>query len=231
MYRQDAQNTFRARWSGRLWAAWTSVLTVLVVVAGCATSHATQRQEDPPADPLRTASAESMYVRGTESARNGDYIRAEQYLSVALERGYPRGKVVPQLVKVCIAASRLRAGLAYAEPYLSQHPKHWPLRVLVATIRIAVRDYAEARMELERVVQHAPNQPHPHYLLATLLRDHFAEPAEVEQHFESYLKLEPRGVHSEEAQSYLEQASLESAVKARAHAEPSPSRRRRPKRL
>ena len=70
-------------------------------------------------------SAEALFQRGVELHRAGDFIRSEQYLSAARDRGYDEGAVVRELIGVCIDGSRYQAALRHALPYLSDHPEDW----------------------------------------------------------------------------------------------------------
>jgi len=174
-----------------------------VVFAQCAAPPSPKTQTLRP-DPLREKPAAQMYRQGLSLARAGDYMRAEEYLSAAKSRGYPEAEVIPQLLRVCFAASRIHAGLNYAKPYLKKHPRDWALRYLVASMLFAVTDYQAARRELEQVVHDAPKQPNAHFLLAVIFREHLSNPKKSEAHFHAYLTLAPQGQHAEEARAALE---------------------------
>jgi Flp pilus assembly protein TadD len=184
-------------------------LLVGVVVAVVACGHApADRGEPPEGDPVQEVPSGELFAHGISLARRGDLVRAEQYLVAALDRGHSEDEVMPVLLRVLIAASRLRVALSYAEPYLARHPDAWPLRYLVATIHLGMSEPALARRELERVVSMAPEEPDPHYLLAVVLRDETGDPVAAEAHFRRYLELAPDGAHADEAQESLRRVAV-----------------------
>lgn len=175
------------------------LIGLALLSAGCATTSqsAPARQ---PGDPLAEVSGRELYQRGVALGEAGDFVRAEQYLAAAVERGYPQERVLPKLLQVCIGASRLRAALTYAEPYLVAHPNAWSLRYLVASIHLGLGQVDEAQQLLEQTVRAAPDRPEPHYLLAVLLRDERGDPGRAAEHFREYLDRAPAdGTHVEEA--------------------------------
>jgi tetratricopeptide (TPR) repeat protein len=176
-------------------------LVLLTLVAGCGAS---QRERRPMPDPLQSVEAEELYRRGEHFAQSGDYTRAEQYLTAAIERGYPEGRALPLLLQVCVEASRLVSALAYAEPYLERHPEEWPLRMLVASIHMGLEHATQARELLERVLADAPDEPaQAHYFLGVLLRDDLDDRPGAQEHFRRYLALAPDGDHRAEALAAL----------------------------
>lgn len=181
----------------------TSLPCVVLVAAVAASACTTTARPAPPADPLSLSSPEALYENGLAAADQGDFIRAEQYLAAAVERGFPEAEAVPALVKVCLASSRFRSALRHAVPYLERHPTEWSLRYLVGTIYLGIGDSQSARIELEKVTMDAPDQGPPHYLLGLLARDELGDPALARQHFESYLKIVPSGSRALEVQAAL----------------------------
>ena len=148
-------------------------------------------------------SANTLFERGIEFARRGDTLRAEQYITLAVESGYPREQSILPLVQVCIASSRLRAALTYAQPFLRSHPRAWPLRYLVASIELALGHESTALSELQRVVAQQPAAAHAHYLIAVIERDSFRDDAGARASFESYVARAPRGQYAPEALAWL----------------------------
>jgi tetratricopeptide (TPR) repeat protein len=170
----------------------------LVALGAC--GHASpEAEEPPPADPVSEVEAEELFHQGVELARGGDLVRAEQYIGASMTRGFPEERAMPILLKVCIAASRMRVAIGYAEPYLERHPNDWPLRLLVASLYLGLEETAKARHELEYVLETEPDQPEPHYLMALLLRDEVGDPDSAETHLRRYLELAPEGEHAAEA--------------------------------
>ena len=108
-----------------LWRGLCGVALCLSL-GGCGASN--QARVAPASTGRDTRNGAALFASGREAAERGDAIRAEQYLSLALERGYDRDAVVPPLLEVCIAGSHLRAALNHAEPYLRQHPENQRLR-------------------------------------------------------------------------------------------------------
>lgn len=200
----------RARRLLRL-ALGSAVLTGCL--AGCGGAQAPAGDES--IDPLESVEAQELYRRGALLGGAGDYIRAEQYIAAAIDRGYPEDQAMPMLMQVCVEASRLVAALEYAEPYLMRHPSQWSLRMLVASIHIGLGHDERARDELMRVIEDAEDEPaQAHYLLGALYRDELEDPQASLLHFRRYLELEPDGPHRDEARAALppEERGLPRAV-------------------
>lgn len=183
------------------------------LVTGCAKAPAAPAART--ASPKRAESAEDFYRNGREASAQGDALRAEQYLALALQHGYDRGKVVRALVEVCVKSSRLRAALLHAEPYLRDHPEDHELRYLVATIHWALGEGNIARRQLALLVRLAPNMGAPHYLLGVL--DTEENPDGAIGHFEQYLEVDPGGTRASEVRGRL--AELRMDIEETAHEE------------
>jgi predicted Zn-dependent protease len=147
--------------------------------------------------------AGELFDRGLAMEKAGRYIRAEQYLFLAAAGGYPEEKTLPVLLQVCLAASRLRAALNHAEPYLARHPDHSSLRFLVASIHIALGQPQSARRQLLKIVTRHPAHAPAHYLLGVVMRDALNDPGSARESFTAYLMIEPQGEHADEAHAYL----------------------------
>ncbi len=178
----------------------------LLALSVAACGAASPRPDDASAlgDPLDSISPEELYRRGELLAQGGDYIRAEQYIAAAIQRGFPEDRAMPALLSACVEGSRLVSALQYAEPYLARHPSQWPLRMLVASIHMGLENDDRARDELLQVVRDAPTEAQPHYFLGVLYRDRLEDEAQAAEHFRQYLALAPDGDHREEAQAGLE---------------------------
>ncbi|HTE51122.1 MAG TPA: tetratricopeptide repeat protein [Kofleriaceae bacterium] len=180
--------------------ALACLLALAAAVAGC--SHAGPRPAGPPpGDPLGDVRASELYRRGLALARMGDFVRAEQYLTSAIARGFPEERALPALLRVCVASSRLRAALGHAEPYLERNPDAWSLRYLVSSIYLGVGEVDRARESLERVIADAPDQPDPYYLLGVVLRDEVGDRPGAARRFSRYLALAPAGAHAREVRA------------------------------
>lgn len=177
----------------------------------CALGCASRPAGPPPGDPLDLVSAETLFRLGQELDEVGDSIRAEQYFSAALERGYPEAEVIPAILGVCVRASRFGDALDYAEPYLERHPEEWALATLVASIYMGLEQPLEAQRRLEQVLELAPDQPAAHYLMGVLSRDSLADPAGARAHFARYLELDPEGEHASEARVELRRVDASGA--------------------
>jgi len=175
----------------------------------CVSCAATQARE--PA--AHAPHARELFDTGVALAQSGDLTRAEQYLASAhRDRRGDRASLVA-LLAVCIRASRLRSALAYAEPYLKEHPRDVRLLQLSAALRFALGELGRAREQLERVLLVDPARSEAHYLLArvhaALLGTVSSRPLvhehrrKLREHFARYLTLSPDGAHAEEARSEL----------------------------
>ena len=176
--------------------------TFLLIACG-GSAQSGSREGEPPADPISTESGQHLFEAGTSLATAGDFVRAEQYFSAAIQRGYPEERVIGPLVEVCVRSQRLRLAIGYAQPYLDLHPSVWQLRYLVASIQLGMGHAELARDELLRVIHDAPDSPDPHYLLADVLRELGGNDAAPRAELERYLVLAPTGRHAEEARAVL----------------------------
>lgn len=175
-------------------------LACIFPLAGCGNSPAPRPH---PGDPLADVPAERLFELGGQYASQGDLVRGEQYLALAIRKGYPEAAGLPKLIEVCVRASRLRAAIAYAEPSLQREPDNWRLRLLVASLHIGVRDIPMAQRELAVVLRIAPDQPSGHYISAVISRDETQETQAARAHFQRYLELAPDGNHASEARAFL----------------------------
>lgn len=143
------------------------LLVATLLLAGCASG--------PKPEPVNQAApvkdnrpASELVARGREAASRGDAVRAEQYLSLAIEEGADRRVVLPMLLQACLRSSHLRAALNHAEPYLLDHPEDDALRYLVATIHLGLGQAVAARRELGLLLQRNESNPEAHYLLGII---------------------------------------------------------------
>lgn len=194
---RQRQAQHRSRWLGFPFVCWCALL------GGC--HSATLHQRFDLQAELASVASEDLFYLAVWHARSGDLLRAEQYLSAARQRGYDEAAVVYWLVRVCVASSRYQSALRHAADHLRDHPLDWSLRLIVASIHEALGDTERARMELERVVRAAPQNPLPHYRLAMLYRDSEVDQDRVKEHLAEYIKLTPQGPHAAEARSVLKE--------------------------
>lgn len=146
---------------------------------------------------------EKLIDRGKAFASVGDYTRAEQYLAAALEEGADPKRVLPTLLKVCVAEKRYRVAIDYAEPVLKKHPSDHRLRFVVASLYATIGETRRAREHMERVVRDDPGYAEVHYALAVLLKNDEGDILTADHHFREYLRLRPEGPHAEEARGSL----------------------------
>jgi predicted Zn-dependent protease len=161
-----------------------------------------------------TAPGALAFARARERLAAGDTLRAEQYALLALRQGHPEHEVIVPLVLACLASSRLRAALVYAEPFLRRHPQHVSLRYLVATVHLGLGHAAVAERELARVTARRPDLPEAHYLRGVIARDALGELPAARARFERYLALAPEGAHAPELRAWLSEQPLEPAANA-----------------
>ena len=190
-------------------SSWT-VSTVLAV-ATIATLFAVVACGPPVRPPAAEQSAkvrsesshEKLVARGKAFAQVGDLIRAEQYLSSALDHGADPDDVMPLLLRVCFQSGHFRTFIDRAQEYLITHPNNVPLRFLLGSLLIEVaHDYGAARDHLERVVADDPTHAEAHYALAVVAREQL-DLVRADRHCREYLRLSPDGPFADDARSSL----------------------------
>jgi tetratricopeptide (TPR) repeat protein len=177
--------------------------TLVLAALGCA--GAAPAPQTPPAAPTGAPGAE-LFEEGRRATERGDSVRAEQYLTLAVQNGYPREKALPLLLRACLEGSRLRAALDHAEAYLREHPEHRRLRYLVATLYVSLGQRDQAELELEQLLAEHPRDPDAHYLSGVLAAD--SDDQRAREHFITYLDLTPRGDRAAEVRSRLSELAI-----------------------
>lgn len=178
------------------------VLLSALALSACAGSRDSLRPL-PPRDPMIDVRAQQLVDQGLALAHAGDLVRAEQYVAEGLERGADERRYLPQLLRICIAASRYRAAVTYAQHYLERHPGDWSLRFLVGTIHEELGEHFTARRHFEQVLAAHETHAGAHFMLGRILRDTYSDPEAADLRFRRYLALEPNGTYAEEARSHL----------------------------
>jgi len=168
-------------------------------LSGCGAG--TTAEPASPSSDSTSRNAAELFQRGEQAAEQGDTVRAEQYLSMALDRGFDEKKVLPIMLRVCLSSSRLRAALNHAEPYLRENPNDRRLRYLVATIHLGLGQLDDARIDLNHLLRLEPNNTNAYYLLGVL--ESGAHVQEAPKYFRKYLELAPQGEHAIEVSSRL----------------------------
>lgn len=178
-----------------------AVILAASLACGCAASSGDRVARD-----LATARSErapdKLVARGRAFARVGDLMRAQEYLAAALDAGADSGRVLPELLRVCVAAHQYRAAIDYATPYLDRQPGDVRLRFVVAELRVGVGDTSGARADLEKVLAAEPSDAGTHFAYGRLLHDE-GNLLEADREFRAYLRLAPSGEHADEARASL----------------------------
>lgn len=188
-------------------SARSLALLLLLAVSACTNSQLEPRSADTTRSEQAPA-ASALFELGEGQARQGDNLRAEQYLLAAQRAGYPARRVLPVLLSVCLAQGRLRSALGHAEPYLRDHPHDHRLRQLVAAIYLGLGEVARGFRELQRVEEQAPSYAPAKYLLGVVADESFADTQAAQHYFEQYLQLDPHGEHAAETVNWLREHSL-----------------------
>lgn len=176
----------------------------LLALPGC--GGATPPPREPQAPMAGPAQRDELFELGRRAAERGDSVRAEQYLSLALEHGYAKERALPLLLRVCVAGSRLRAALDHAEPYLREHPEEDQLRLLVASIHLGLAQVDQARAQLDVLLRRNPRFEEALFFRGTILLSSDAEAARAD--LRAYLDLAPKGIHAPEVRSRLTELAL-----------------------
>jgi tetratricopeptide (TPR) repeat protein len=182
-----------------------AALLMLAVLIGCASQSAQsgrQIREDLAAMRVERT-PDKLAARGLAFASVGDYTRAEQYLAAALDAGGDAASLLPELLKVCVAAKRYRVAIEYATPWVTRYPSDVKLRFVVAALRVNVGDAVGAKADLQAVLAREPSDAAAHFAYGVLLRDQLGDLVEADHEFREYLRLAPAGEHVDEARSAL----------------------------
>jgi Flp pilus assembly protein TadD len=130
-----------------------------IALLGCA-----HRSANPEGTPSTGASAQlapdALASRGLSLMQRGDYLRAEQYLQLALRAGHPEEQLVVPLLTTCIASGRFRAALMHADRHLALHPAAWRVRFVRAAVLRALGQSEQAELERAKAVRDAPAAAH-----------------------------------------------------------------------
>jgi tetratricopeptide (TPR) repeat protein len=205
---------------GSVGAAVIGVLLSLSV-PGCGANTPSRPSVAPNQSEVTIQSQREMVSRARQSMRRGDSIRAEHYYSLALEQGYDATELMPELLAVCLASSRLRSALNYAEPYLRKHPKDANLRYLVATVHLGLNQRKAAKQELHTVIRHDRSLADAYFLLAVL--EYSTDRDTAKQYLNEYILLRPMGDKANEARELLEQATFDEKTEKLASPTMSPN--------
>jgi len=176
---------------------------ILLLSTACGSARAPLPKAPADTDPNQTHAAEQAFKKGRESASHGDSVRAEQYLQLALDKGYDRRRALPVLLNVCLSSGRLRAALNDAEPELRERPDDLELRYLVAAIHLGLGQREEAQAELGQLLRVDPRDPAALFLLGVIESDDLGDDGAARSHFGDYLAVAPNGKHAAEVRDRL----------------------------
>jgi tetratricopeptide (TPR) repeat protein len=129
---------------------------------GCAHGSSTGTSPRHPDTEAQAAdlSPEALASRGLSLMQQGDHLRAEQYLQLALRAGHADEPLIIPLLTTCIASSRFRAALMHADRHLSLHPEAWRVRFVRAAVLRALGQPEQAELERQRALNDAPTSAH-----------------------------------------------------------------------
>lgn len=177
------------------------MLALVFCVFGCAS-----RQGRTAVEAGSSMSGAELYQAGQYFLEVSDLTRAEQYFASAMRQGYDSEQCVRALITTTVRASRLRSALVYAEPALLARPRDVPLRILVASILLALGEESRAERELRRALAVEETRPEAHYMLALALARRDGTDRERLSAYARYLELAPAGLHVEEARAALRES-------------------------
>lgn len=181
-------------------------LTLLLLSTACSSGRL-RPNRPPPSDPIANVGASKLRMQGLGFARRGDLVRAQQYLSAAMQKGLDETIIVPELVKVCVASSQLRAALAFAEPYLERHPEDAGMQYVVGTIHMALGNLTAASTHLGGALVAGELIQEALFSLALVAQEQ-GHIDLARANLEKYLSGSPRGLYASRAKKML--AALES---------------------
>jgi tetratricopeptide (TPR) repeat protein len=177
------------------------IFAAIIVAPGC--WHARGAELASGNSTERASHAEALIAQADSFGARGDYLRAEQYLNAALAQGADETRLLPLVVRICIADQRYRDAAQYLENHLRRHPTDRAAGFLLASVHFSLGHVELARKELAALVAADPSRADAHYALAVLLRDEAGDLADANRHFREYLRLNPKGAHAEEARGSL----------------------------
>ncbi|WP_394836807.1 hypothetical protein LVJ94_07850 [Pendulispora rubella] len=170
---------------------------------GCASTGGAGRHtaDKPPED----RDPQLLFERGKAYADLGDLVRAEQYFGAALTAHADERKVLPELLRVCVASRHYRLASEYAQVALARRPKDAHLRFVVGALYVSIGEIGRAREHLEQSARDMPEDAEVQFAVGTFFRDELTDQIGADPFFREYLRLAPRGPHADEARTSLMQ--------------------------
>jgi tetratricopeptide (TPR) repeat protein len=126
-----------------------------------------------------------------------------------MAKGFDERVVVPELVKVCIASSRLRAALAFAEPYVARNPQDAGMQYVVGTIHMALGNLEEASGHLDGALRSRSLMQDALFSLALVAKAR-GQFSMARENLEKYLAHNPKGRYASRAKSLLARLGADS---------------------
>ena len=173
----------------------------LVMVLGCAAPGV--QRGSATAGAAAELSADQLVEVADVLAQHGETVRAEQYYVSAIQRGAPRARVLPALLRLYVRDGQYRLAIEHVEDQLRREPRDTTLRLLLGTLYTATGQVREAVASYERVLEREPRLAEAHYALATVLYEAQVDRGRADSHFRAYLTHAPDGEHAAEARSLL----------------------------
>lgn len=150
-------------------------------------------QANPPPQAAHAVAPRTPWLEtGQRLARQGDSVRAEQYLARAMESGDRPTLALGELLKLCIDHGRLNAALGYASRQLQRVPSA-RLRLLVANLQMALGLMAEARVHARLALAKPELASEAHLLLSEIEWEGFRNAQRSKAHLLAYRSAEPGG--------------------------------------
>ena len=145
-----------------------------------------------------------LLERGLSYSRSGEWERAEEYLSAALDAGASVDDALPPLLQSCIAGRRYRTAAEHAHDNLPRlRRKRLEVELVLAALYLSLEEPERALQLIDHVVKLEPSNGTAQYLLANTLRERFQEFEKADLHYRKYLELEPEGRYAELARGNL----------------------------
>lgn len=188
-------------------------MAIIVVVAmaassaGCAPRDgATAQVASKKADLHPDRDPQSLVASGRAYADAGDLVRAEQYFVAALDHGADYDKVLPLLLRVCLASNHYRYAIDHVEVALARDPTNSRLRFVSGSLYLLVGAHGTARERLEQAARELGDDPEVQFQVAAFFRDDLADKVNADRYFRHYLRIAPKGNHATEARASLMEA-------------------------
>lgn len=189
-------------------------LVVPLALVACGASGNSARVEAPkePTAAERRQAATELHRIGISHYRNGDSLRAEEYLASALVAGGAADVILPDLMRVSISGHRYQAAIRYFEDYRSDlgRPNRAELELVAGVLYLGVEQPELARGAFEKSLELRPKNARAELLLGQVLHDDLQDYAVADTHFRAYLELEPDGQGAAVARAGLLKSPAES---------------------